>query len=369
MKRNKNESQVPEIWSYRLNSDDEFELYRPGSEKKKTKKGKLSLITKLLLVIDLCAVCCFAVAYGPWGKIREWLVTTAMSTWHHKYFAYILYSEEKVDEIIGMNSSIESKEQTDASAIKFIEQPDTGVYSSIYEEQILKKDEGNDEYKVIEIKENGYAGFITVVYHPENLDFVISRHGYGSTITEFAEDNNASVAVNASGFGRDSNNICYANCNLIVNGKVFYSTHKTGRIIGMNNDNVLCLLKATAEEAVKQGMRWGCEFGPFLIVNGEPTKFTGNGGYGLNPRTAIGQRQDGIVLLVTIDGRGGSGSSGIDMVELTEIFLRYGCYNAANLDGGGSTMLAVEGELRNNPTGWGYSGERYIYNALVLKNK
>ena len=129
------------------------------------------------------------------------------------------------------------------------------------------------------------------------------------------------------------------------------------------------LTKKSAKEAIKAGMDRAVEFGPFLIVNGKESTFKGNGGWGIANRTAIGQRQDGIVLLIVIDGRS-SESQGISMVDLKDLFVRYKAYNAANLDGGGSSaMYAVvkgKGKLINNPQGFGYSGERYLPNAWMV---
>ena len=109
---------------------------------------------------------------------------------------------------------------------------------------------------------------------------------------------------------------------------------------------------------------WAVYFEPFLIVNGVRSEFQNNAG-GTQPRTAIGQRSDGVVLLVTIDGRGSNGSMGINYSDLTDIFERYGCINAANLDGGGSTTLVVEGELINEPASFRDRGERNVFDAIV----
>ena len=90
------------------------------------------------------------------------------------------------------------------------------------------------------------------------------------------------------------------------------------------------------------------DFGPFLIVNGEAAFIKGNGGWGQAPRSAIAQRKDGIVLFLVMDGRDyANGIPGADMGDLTEILLRYGAYNAANLDGGQSTGLVINGEIIN----------------------
>ena len=55
------------------------------------------------------------------------------------------------------------------------------------------------------------------------------------------------------------------------------------------------------------------------------------------------------------------------MTELADLFERYGAYNASNLDGGGSSMLAINGELVNHPAGWNYTGERYVYDAIIFR--
>ena len=167
-----------------------------------------------------------------------------------------------------------------------------------------------------------------------------------------AEENDAVVAINGGGFYDPNYNSSGGIPQGIVikDGKVVTNRTytKTGGIIGFTNDNKLVLGKMTASEALAMGVRDAVTFGPFLIVNGTPSFIKGNGGWGTAPRTAIGQRKDGIVLFLVIDGRTIT-RPGADMVDLTEIMTNYGAYNAANLDGGTSCGLVVEGELINDP--------------------
>ena len=123
----------------------------------------------------------------------------------------------------------------------------------------------------------------------------------------------------------------------------------------------------TAEQAVKAGIRDAVDFGPFLIVNGKPSFVKGNGGWGSAPRSAIAQRKDGIVLFLVMDGRDyAHGIAGADMVDLTEILLNYGAYNAANLDGGTSCGLVIDNKLVNKPiNGNGQNLTRAIPNAWI----
>ena len=114
------------------------------------------------------------------------------------------------------------------------------------------------------------------------------------------------------------------------------------------------------------GVRDAMTFGPFLILNGEKAEMKGDGGWGYAPRTAIAQRKDGVVLFAVSDGRG-KGSSGLSMVQLADFLMQYGAYTAANLDGGGSSTLVVNGKLINDPGGYTYTGQRYLCNAWILK--
>ena len=78
-----------------------------------------------------------------------------------------------------------------------------------------------------------------------------------------------------------------------------------------------------------------------LIINGEKRESNGLGS-GANPRTAIGQRKDGAVLMLVTDGRGSSGHLGATAKDLIEIMDEYGAVNAANIDGGSSTTMYYE---------------------------
>ena len=342
--------------------------------KKKQKKSKFSIF---LIVVDAFVLICFFVAYGPFSFFRDFIVTTAMTTMTHKYFAYVLYSESMVEEILDNNKVIETEDPTDTSKINIQPVVDTGTYESIYEEQVLKKDEGNDLYKVVDISGSGWKGYMVVVYDPSKIELVFSKkYGKGGEyLSTMAKNNKAYVAMNASGVNSVPGQN-YVTGQTILNGKVYKTgkkINKGGGLVGFTKDNVLMLTKKSASEAVKDGMDRAVEFGPFLVVNGKMSDFKGNGGWGIANRTAIGQRQDGIVLFIVIDGRTSS-SVGISMKDLAELFVKYKAYNASNLDGGGSSALYAKrnlddktGKLLNTPKGYNYSGERFLPNAWMIR--
>ena len=322
-------------------------------KEKKQKTKKVSKFSIFLIIVDILAIGCFFLAYGPISYFRDLLVTTAMTTMSHQYFAYVLYSEEEVDKILDNNKIIEPDQPTDTSLINIKPITEQDSYESIYEEQILKKDEGNDVYKVVEISGDSWKGYMVVIYDPADVQLVFSsKYGKGGEyISTMAKNNDALVAMNASGV-QTSQGKNPVTGTAILNGSVYAKgrdIYKDGGLIGFTKDNVLMLTRASAKEAIDAGMDRAVEFGPFLIVNGEPSTFVGNGGWGIANRSAIGQRQDGIVLFVVIDGRQ-KGSVGISMPELVDLFQKY----------------KEEGELLNNPVGYGYSGERYLPNAWMV---
>lgn len=83
-----------------------------------------------------------------------------------------------------------------------------------------------------------------------------------------------------------------------------------------------------------------------------------------NPRTAVGQRADGAIILVAVDGRQPGYSSGVTNFELAQAMIRLGAVTASALDSGGSTTMAADGVLLNRPSD--PSGERKVAESLVV---
>jgi flagellar hook assembly protein FlgD len=108
--------------------------------------------------------------------------------------------------------------------------------------------------------------------------------------------------------------------------------------------------------------------GPVLLRAGKPV-FRANEGFSAgqlaprNPRTAVGQRADGRIILVAVDGRQPGYSVGMTNFELALTMMRLGCVTASGLDAGGSTTMAFDGELLNRPSD---GAERPVAEALLV---
>lgn len=334
------------------------------------KKDKIFILS---LIIDVLMVIFLFFTYGPICYFRNLLITTAMTTKEHKFLARTLYSEKIIAKVMSENIIEEINENTNSNEIDFDSIVETNHYESVYEEQVLKKDD-NDLYKVVEIKGNNYKGYMVVVYDASKVSLATTKYlgTNGQIVRDIASDNKALVAINAGGFA-DAGGVGDGGTptgTVIKNGKIIYQGPDTGwggGLIGFNNDNVLVLTKESPTVAIQNGMRDAIEFGPFLVVNGKPAVTKGNGGGGISSRTVIAQRKDGIVLFFIIDGRQPGYSLGISLTEMTELLTKYKAYNAANLDGGASTTLIMNNKLINKPCGIGGTGERRTPNAWIVK--
>ena len=193
------------------------------------------------------------------------------------------------------------------------------------------------------------------MYDPSRVQTVCTKKlgTSGQYLTKMAEDNDAVLAINGGGFDDPNFNSTGGSPLGITISKWEYMSQAkyngAGGIIGFTRDNKLVLTSnVSVSEAKKKDIRDAVTFGPFLIVNGKKSSVVGNGGWGSAPRTAIAQRKDGIVLFLVIDGRTVS-KPGADMDDLIDILLDYGAYNAANLDGGTSSVLVVDNTIVNDP--------------------
>lgn len=342
---------------------------------KKVKRKKRKKLVIICLILDLLAIGGFVMMYGPWDYVRNLYVNTAMKTKDHRYFAKIFYNDETINKILSNNYFIEIKEDLKLDDIVIDTSPKSS-YKNEYDKEILTRDPGNNDYKIINIKVGLSKGYLIAIYNPEKVSLIRAKNfnsgKYGEQITTMCKRYNASVCINGGGFqdptgvGSDIP-IGY----VIENGEIVWPSTgwdtEKGNLIGFNKDGKLLLLSdTTGIDALDAGMESGLQFGPFLIVNGKPLEIVGDP-WGKSPRVAIGQRKDGVVLFLVIDGE--NYIDGASLQDVVDVLLKYGAYNAANLDGGHSTSLSINGKLYNNPPAIAKKqGGRYVVTGFGLLN-
>lgn len=221
-----------------------------------------------------------------------------------------------------------------------------------------------------DIKTNRFNGKMLIV--PNSKKIVIgfneeSPSKVGKTTSEIAKENNAICAINAGGFtddvsgksaevvlNPDSGYETRKPCGILIhNGEFVYNDDKGRKnekidIVGFSKRGKLIVGKYTLEELKNINIKEAVSFGPALIVDGNPVNILGDGGWGVAPRTAIGQRRDGSVLFLVIDGRGFK-SMGATIKDVQDIMKKYGAVNASNLDGGTVSTMYYKDKVINKP--------------------
>ncbi|SKA79774.1 Exopolysaccharide biosynthesis protein [Caloramator quimbayensis] len=290
----------------------------------------------------------YLVFYGPFKNIRNTIVTSAMTTMNHKYIAKLFLNDNEINKIMDENKvdSPTESENEDAIEVK---------YSS-------------NNVECINIESSRYKGYLLIVDNPRRVRIGTSSDlgKRGETLGQILKRYNAAAGINAGGFSNAMTGTGGIPSGIIIeDGRIkFIDDEKTFNIVGFNNKDVLIVGQYKYDEIENLKLRDAISFGPALIVNGKPMIKKGDGGWGIAPRTAIGQTQDGKVLLLTIDGRQ-KDSLGATLKDVQDILLEYGAYNASNLDGGSSATMYNDGKLVNKPSD--ILGERAIPSAFIVE--
>lgn len=350
----------------------EVEEITEGEEKKpekvkKTKRVKrilarigISVATVLVVVLLFLVGVVFVLEKGPSRTATELFVNSAMETSAGKFLARVFISAEELEEILNANSIKSSDEVTDSTLIDF-EEDDT-------DDRFI--DEDGDGLVILDIVGSTYNGKMLIVKDPSRVTVGMSgTYGAdqkGKPVNQIAQKYQAVAAVNGGGFvdiggqGWGGEPI-----GLVISGSklMWGSLQETYEVIGIDKNNTLVVGKMTAQEALDRGVRDAISFGPILIVNGKPADVSGNGS-GLNPRSVIGQRKDGSIILLVLNGRQ-INSIGATYGDLIDIMQEYGAVNAANLDGGSSSIMYYKGEYIT--TSCSIYGPRYLPTTIIVK--
>lgn len=333
---------------------------------------KLKKYTILIFLLDILVISGLVVINTE--EFKNFWIPTAMTTMSHKYLAYTLYDEDTISKIMSENYIEKPTEEINLNDIVIGDTSEKKHYTSEYERDLFTRDEGNDLYKIIRLEEKKFKGYLTVVYDPSDVELAVSSKlgKIGETVSKMITNNGGYVGINGGGFedldGWGNGSIPYGA--IIKDGALIWDhPGGSGELIGFTKEHKMYLTSKSPEDAIKDGMVDAVEFGPNLIVNGKVAKIHGDGGWGTAPRTVIAQRKDGIVLFLIIEGRLPGYSIGATMNDVIEILLRYKAYNAANLDGGASSTMSVNGKLFNRPSAGGEYGGRTVSNAWIVTNK
>ena len=222
-----------------------------------------------------------------------------------------------------------------------------------------------------------FKGKMATISNPFNVGLELSSgkqisSEYGEQLNFIAQTNNGILATNASGFV-DENGVGNGGTpiGIVINDGQHIAdpggTFAKANVAGITNEGLLISGDYSTDELLALGVQEAAGFKPQLISNGEKIPMEGNGGWGYGPRTAIGQKADGSIVLVVIDGRQ-THSVGASIIDLQEIMYNAGVVNAMTMDGGSSALMYFNGKNITTPSSV-KNIPRYIPNAWVVKAK
>lgn len=329
---------------------------------KKKKKGSgffgrlirrffLVLFTVVLLAFAALVLVMNLVFNGPSPAARELLTMSLIEASATKWVPALFIGEEAVAEI---RTSVKAELPQDVSVPSKVVIQKGNALTSTSDEWVNYP----DGIRIESYSGSTYNAHIMIVRDPSTVYMGTSTEKYstaipGKRITEMMDATpDAIAAVNAGAFfddGTAGSSVGSYPLGLVMsNGNCVWESGKQPGLegfAGFNEDNILVVSKKnlTKKEAAELNIRDGCCFGPVLLMDGEVNMEAYNNKSGLNPRTAIGQRADGAVVFVCIDGRQPS-SMGAEYSDIIDIMVEYDVVNACNMDGGSSSVMMYRDE-------------------------
>ncbi len=306
----------------------------------------------------------YVLVKGPSTALRNTFLATMIETRRFDWLANIyLTDEEYVDLIEDIYRVDESA--TDSSLINAEVEVSVNEQGQNVDAYGIV-DEDGDGIVLLDVTGEGYTGYMLIVYDPMRIRLGIPDifGGTGLTVEQYGEKYNALAAVNASGFD-DPNGTAWGGVPvgvIIYEGTVYNASAGWNEYCGFDSNGIMHIDAFEGTELQETDIINAAYFGPKLIVNGnprDPEKLVS----GVNPRTAIGQRADGAVLLLVLDGRQVQ-SLGATYQDCCDVMIDFGAVNAYCMDGGSSTSMYYNGAYVNSPSGEG--GARPCPSAWIV---
>ena len=313
----------------------------------------LCLVTFIVITFIGAYMTLKTICHGPSKAARDLFVSTILETGQMKFLASWFFTEDEILAITDRNGMVHNEENVDPGLIEI---PTQG-------EQTENPEFDINGIELVEISGRSFFAKMLIINDPSRVklstiypwsDF--SKNKYGETLEQLVKRGDYLAGINGGEYYSDGNWGGVPKGLVVCDGVIQYNSPQAGDVmVGFTEDNILMITDignmstAQVEQMVADNrIRDAVSFKDIddgdnnhftkLIINGTATQLSGNGS-GANPRTAIGQRADGTVLMLVTDGRGAAGHLGATAQDLISIMQEYGAVNAANLDGGSSSAM------------------------------
>ena len=329
-------------------------------KKKKTRARPLVIITGLLYIFIFLGITTpLVLFFGPYENTRSAFISTLLAT-RHAYLLTDIIPQTTLDKMMGISDSGDGEN---------IAQDITKIN--------VKYKTGN-EITRYNINTERFDGYVLEIKNPLKVKVAMTKYlgKMGEKTSKMAEEHNAVAAINGGSFvDKSSDGTLYAGTGsepggfVISGGKVIYPTSGTysdnaENVVAFTKNGELIVGDHTLSELKKLNVQEAmCFRRPNIIINGVK-QVKNKMEDGLNPRTAVGQKADGTVIFLVIDGRK-INAPGASLYDVQEIMAERGAVNAGALDGGYSSTMYYKGEVINSPNAW--SGERSVATSFYVE--
>lgn len=333
----------------------------------------LTLIAALviMLLLSLRMMCS-----REFPSAQRMFVTTILETGQLKFLASWFLGPEEIQAIVNQNSMKELNAEVNTDLIQI----GGGSGSVTIQAGNGAEEQEEQDIEIIEVAGATYTGTMMIVKDPSRVSLatIYPWRDKGVPLDELVNDNNAIAGINGGIYDSTNNTGGKPYGVIVCNGEIQHNKPREYAglvLIGFTEDNILQIIdissmsaadveKLVEEEKIRDAVTFQEEASDAnnhfvqLIINNEAREMNGMGS-GLNPRTAVGQRADGAVLLFVTDGRGKSGHLGASSADLISVMQEYGAVNAANLDGGSSSCMYYNGEYLMTSVTFYYSNSSW----------
>jgi len=359
-------------------------------KRKKTVARRVLRVQAVLFILLLIYYLATFTETPVLSRARILWIETAMTTMSHQWLATMFFPKSVIDDV--MSRQVFAGEATSNAALIHVDaeggngkkgsgvlvsqltldsrrEPRTGELDDLG--NLILVDDIEQDIMIVEVRTISYTGRVMIIPDPSRVvvQTTNSKGEKGQHIADLCDSAGGIAAVNGNGFqdadghGSGGGIIGWT----VSGGEEWGGGGKTDfTSIGFDISNRLIV--GNISDFAAYSIRDLVQFMPALILDGE-RKVEGSAGWGIQPRTAVGQTENGTVLLAVIDGRQPGHSIGITVGELTDILLSYGAVNAGACDGGSSSVMCYNGNLMTVPSGPTNATGRFLPNALVVLRK
>ena len=363
-------------------SNDKKAAPPPITEEQKSKKDKKrvkpwSVMILLFAVAVLTIVVSYVtVLYGNIPFVVKWRniwIETAMTTDQHKWLATSFFPDRLIDEVMSRQVDIKDIFVTDIYGNEsedvlgqenlVVGEPDK------FGNTVFVNDEEED-IVILEVKKETFVGKLVIIEDPSRVSLKVTdyKNSRGQFICDYLEEENGIVGINASGFydpgGTSLGGVVTGQC--VSDGEYWGTYNSKYTLLGFDENDRLVV--GGMEDWTEYNIRDGMQYRPTLIIDGIKV-VEDSAGWGLQPRTVVGQCENGVVLFLVADGRQVGYSLGATMEDCADVLLQYGAVTAGACDGGSSSVIAYDGEVINKPSARQMPTGRYLPNAWVVERK